>query len=75
MRELNKKQKKVIENYVDINGIDNLSPLYSLIDKINDYETSWSDTQRYAEDYYYDKKYKEMNARCTYTSPDFNGGI
>ena len=59
MRTLNKKQKKVIENYVDVNGLNNLSPLYQMIDNINDYETSWSDTERYAEDYY-------MSDRCKF---------
>lgn len=73
MRELNKKQKKVIENYVDINGIDNLSPLYQMIDNIHDYETSWSDTQRYAEDYYWTKKDKEIEKKYCYTSPNFGG--
>ena len=57
MRRLTKKQEKIIEKYIsryyrDFENNGNVEILLEELEKINDYETLWSDADRYAWDYY-----------------------
>lgn len=55
MRQLNNKQKKLIEKFLATGemqyfNIDNYPELYDELESINDHETMWSNANRYAND-------------------------
>jgi len=55
MRRLNAKQKKLIttyhENHPEVVAWDDIMPLFrSYLKSVNDYETLWSDTERFLND-------------------------
>lgn len=53
MRSLNKKQKEIIQVFVEEQGLYfNRWAVLQELEKINDYETIVQDMERYAEDYY-----------------------
>lgn len=66
MRHLNAKQKKLIKQHVDKNGLNDLGLLHTQIDDINCYENSWTDCDRFAEDYYYEQTHDLLCFRRGY---------
>lgn len=48
MRRLTEKQKKLLRNYPEVNGVDELPwAAWEEIQEINDYETLWQDANRF----------------------------
>ncbi len=48
MRQLTKKQKKILDNYRDVSRLENLPDgVFEQLEKINDTEILWSETNRY----------------------------
>lgn len=61
MRSLNKKQKEIIQVFVEEQGLYfNRWAVLQELEKINDYETLNQDMDRYAEDYYNELWDKEI---------------
>lgn len=64
MRQLTKKQKKILDNYINIYRLEDLpNGVFEQLEKINDTEILWSETNRYLSDNYYKNLYnsKEVN--------------
>ena len=58
MRQLTKKQKKILDNYINIYRLDDLPKgVFEQLEKINDTEILWSETNRYLSDNYYKNLY------------------
>jgi hypothetical protein len=58
MRQLTKKQKKILDNYRDVPRLENLPDgVFEQLEKINDTEILWSETNRYLSDNYYKNLY------------------
>ena len=59
MRKLTKKQKKILDNYKNISNIEDLPKvIFEQLEKINDTEILWSETNRYLNDNYLKNKYE-----------------
>ena len=59
MRALTKKQKKILDNYIDARRLEELPiGVYEQLEKINDTEILWSETNRYLNDNYMRELYK-----------------
>jgi predicted AlkP superfamily phosphohydrolase/phosphomutase len=53
MRQLTKKQKKILDNYRNISRLEDLPDgVFEQLEKINDTEILWSETNRYLNDNY-----------------------
>jgi hypothetical protein len=53
MRQLTKKQKKILDNYRNISRLEDLPDgVFERLEKINDTEILWSETNRYLGDNY-----------------------
>ena len=58
MRQLTKKQKKILDNYRNALRLEELpTGVYEQLEKINDTEILWSETNRYLSDNYYKNLY------------------
>ena len=58
MRQLTKKQKKILDNYRKARRLEELpTGVYEQLEKINDTEILWSETNRYLSDNYYKNLY------------------
>ena len=61
MRLLTKKQKKILDNYRNISRLEDLPDgVFEQLEKINDTEILWSETNRYLGDNYLRELYKKM---------------
>ena len=59
MRQLTKKQKKILDNYTNARRLEELPfGVYEQLEKINDTEILWSETNRYLNDNYMRELYK-----------------
>jgi len=64
MRQLTKKQKKILDNYKNIFRIEELpNGVFEQLEKINDTEILWSETNRYLSDNYYKNLYNKNQWR------------
>ena len=62
MRQLTKKQKKILDVYQNIYRLEDLpSGVFEQLEKINDTEILWSETNRYLSDNYYKNLYLKNN--------------
>jgi len=62
MRQLTKKQKKILDNYINIYRLEDLPKgVFEQLEKINDTEILWSETNRYLSDNYYKNLYNKNN--------------
>ena len=60
MRQLTKKQKKILDNYINARRLEELPiGVYEQLEKINDTEILWSETNRYLNDNYMRELYKK----------------
>jgi hypothetical protein len=60
MRQLTKKQKKILDSYINIYRLENLPKgVFEQLEKINDTEILWSETNRYLSDNYYKNLYNK----------------
>jgi hypothetical protein len=60
MRLLTKKQKKILDNYRNISRLEDLPDgVFEQLEKINDTEILWSETNRYLNDNYLRELYKK----------------
>ena len=67
MRKLNMKQKKIVQRYWEEDKLDstnveyynNKEELLEELEKINDYETMWSDLDRLINDLYFSEDYEQ----------------
>jgi hypothetical protein len=58
MRQLTKKQKKILDVYQNIYRLEDLpNGVFGQLEKINDTEILWSETNRYLSDNYYKNLY------------------
>ena len=58
MRQLTKKQKKILDNYKTIYRLEDLpNGIFEQLEKINYTEILWSETNRYLSDNYYKNLY------------------
>jgi hypothetical protein len=58
MRQLTKKQKKILDVYQNIYRLEDLpNGVFEQLEKINDTEILWSETNRYLSDNYYKNLY------------------
>ena len=58
MRQLTKKKKKILDNYKTIYRLEDLpNGIFEQLEKINDTEILWSETNRYLSDNYYKNLY------------------
>jgi len=59
MRQLTKKQKKILDNYRNVLRLEDLPEgVFEQLEKINDTEILWSETNRYLNDNYMRELYK-----------------
>ena len=59
MRQLTKKQKKILDNYINARRLEELpAGVYEQLEKINDTEILWSEVNRYLNDNYTRELYK-----------------
>lgn len=64
MRQLTKKQKKILDVYKNIYRLEDLPRgVFEQLEKINDTEILWSETNRYLSDNYYKNLYSQNNER------------
>ena len=64
MRELTKKQKKILDVYKNIYRLEDLpNGVFEQLEKINDTEILWSETNRYLSDNYYKNLYNKNQWR------------
>jgi hypothetical protein len=64
MRELTKKQKKILDVYQNIYRLEDLpNGVFEQLEKINDTEILWSETNRYLSDNYYKNLYNKNQQR------------
>ncbi len=62
MRLLTKKQKKILDNYRNVRRLEDLPDgVFELLEKINDTEILWSETNRYLNDNYLKDLYGNTN--------------
>jgi hypothetical protein len=62
MRQLTKKQKKILDNYRNISRLEDLPDgVFEQLEKINDTEILWSETNRYLGDNYLRELYKKKD--------------
>jgi len=62
MRQLTKKQKKILDVYQNIYRLEDLpNGVFEQLEKINDTEILWSETNRYLSDNYYKNLYLRNN--------------
>ena len=62
MRLLTKKQKKILDNYRNVRRLEDLPDgVFELLEKINDTEILWSETNRYLNDNYLKDLYGNNN--------------
>ena len=62
MRQLTKKQKKILDNYKDIHRLEDLPEgVFEQLEKINYTEILWSETNRYLNDNYLKTLYGKNN--------------
>jgi len=62
MRQLTKKQKKILDNYTNARRLEELpTGVFEQLEKINDTEILWSETNRYLSDNYYKNLYNKNN--------------
>jgi hypothetical protein len=62
MRQLTKKQKKILDNYTNARRLEELpTGVYEQLEKINDTEILWSETNRYLSDNYFNNLYSKNN--------------
>jgi len=60
MRQLTKKQKKILNNYINIYRLEDLpNGVFEQLEKINDTEILWSETNRYLNDNHLKHLYKK----------------
>jgi hypothetical protein len=60
MRQLTKKQKKILDNYINARRLEELPiGVYEQLEKINDTEILWSETNRYLNDNHLKHLYKK----------------
>jgi len=60
MRQLTKRQKKILDNYRNISRLEELpNGVFEQLEKINDTEILWSETNRYLSDNYFKELYKK----------------
>jgi hypothetical protein len=58
MRQLTKKQKKILDNYINIYRLEDLPDgVFEQLEKINNTEILWSETNRYLSDNYHKNLY------------------
>jgi hypothetical protein len=79
MRELTKKQKKILDVYQNIYRLEDLpNGVFEQLEKINNTEILWSETNRYLSDNYYKNLYNKNNLNWHYknnTWVDLNSGV
>jgi hypothetical protein len=64
MRLLTKKQKKILDNYRNVRRLEDLPDgVFEQLEKINDTEILWSETNRYLNDNYLKDLYGNNNDR------------
>ena len=64
MREIPKKQKKILDVYQNIYRLEDLpNGVFEQLEKINDTEILWSETNRYLSDNYYKNLYNKNQQR------------
>jgi len=64
MRQLTKKQKKILDNYINIYRLEDLpNGVFEQLEKINNTEILWSETNRYLSDNYYKNLYNKNQQR------------
>jgi hypothetical protein len=64
MRQLTKKQKKILDVYQNIYRLEDLpNGVFEQLEKINDTEILWSETNRYLSDNYYKNLYNKNQQR------------
>ena len=64
MRQLTKKQKKILDVYKNIYRLEDLpNGVFEQLEKINDTEILWSETNRYLSDNYYKNLYNKNQQR------------
>ena len=62
MRLLTKRQKKILDNYRNVRRLEDLPDgVFELLEKINDTEILWSETNRYLNDNYLKDLYGNNN--------------
>ena len=62
MRQLTKKQKKILDNYKNISRFEELpNGVFEELEKINNTEILWSETNRYLSDNYFNNLYSKNN--------------
>ena len=62
MRQLTKRQKKILDNYRNVRRLEDLPDgVFELLEKINDTEILWSETNRYLNDNYLKDLYGNNN--------------
>jgi hypothetical protein len=62
MRQLTKKQKKILDNYKNIFRFEELpNGVFEELEKINNTEILWSETNRYLSDNYFNNLYSKNN--------------
>jgi hypothetical protein len=62
MRQLTKKQKKILNNYKNISRFEELpNGVFEELEKINNTEILWSETNRYLSDNYFNNLYSKNN--------------
>ena len=62
MRQLTKKQKKILDVYQNIYRLEDLpNGVFEQLEKINDTEILWSETNRYLSDNFYKNLYVKNN--------------
>jgi hypothetical protein len=62
MRQLTKKQKKILDNYINARRLEELpTGVYEQLEKINNTEILWSETNRYLNDNYFNNLYSKNN--------------
>ena len=62
MRQLTKKQKKILDNYINARRLEELpTGVYEQLEKINNTEILWSETNRYLSDNYFNNLYSKNN--------------
>jgi hypothetical protein len=62
MRQFTKKQKKILDNYTNARRLEELpTGVYEQLEKINNTEILWSETNRYLSDNYFNNLYSKNN--------------
>jgi hypothetical protein len=79
MRQLTKKQKKILDVYKNIYRLEDLpNGVFEQLEKLNNTEILWSETNRYLSDNYYKNLYNKNNLNWYHknnTWVDLNSGV